>query len=41
MNKDNKKTAELQKKLEMTEAMEVGMFMVNTPQECAEEMGGN
>jgi len=25
----------------MNEALEAGMFMVNTPQECSLEMGGN
>jgi len=41
MNHDDEKIAKLRGKLEMSEAMEAGMFMVNTPQECAEEMGGN
>ena len=41
MNNDDEKAAKLRSKLEMSEAMEVGMFMVNTPKECSEEMGGN
>ncbi len=41
MNNDDEKTTKLRSKLEMSEAMEAGMFMVNTPTECVEEMGGN
>ena len=41
MNNDDKKTEELRSKLGMNEALETGMFMVNTPAECGEEMGGN
>ncbi len=41
MNNEDKKTAELRSKLEMSEALEAGMFMVNTPQECGEGMDGN
>ena len=41
MNNDDKETARLRSKLEMFETMEVGMFMVNTPEECSEEMGGD
>lgn len=41
MNNDDKETAKLRSKLEMSEAMKTGMFMVNTPKECAEEIGEN
>jgi len=41
MNHDDEKTAKLRGKLEMSEAMEAGMFMVNSPKHCSEEMGGN
>jgi hypothetical protein len=36
MNKDNQKAQSLRSKLDMAEAMDAGMFMVNTPQECAQ-----
>lgn len=39
MNHDDEKTAKLRGKLEMSEAMEAGMFMVNSPKHCSEEMG--
>ena len=38
---DNAKAAKLQSKLEMSEMADAGMFMVNTPQECMKELGGN
>ncbi len=38
---DNAKAAKLQSKLEMSEMAEVGMFMVNTPQECMQALGEN
>jgi len=41
MNDDDQETARLRGKLDMNEALEAGMFMVNTPQECSLEMGGN
>lgn len=41
MNHDDEKTAKLRIKLEISEAMEAGMFMVNTPGQCAGEMDGN
>ena len=41
MNNDDKKTASLRSKLEISEAMKTGMFMVNTPTECTEEIGPN
>jgi hypothetical protein len=41
MNNDAEETAKLRSKLEISEAMAVGMFMVNTSKECSEEMGGN
>ncbi len=41
MNHDDEKTAKLRSGLEMSEAMEAGMFMVNTPQHCAGEVGEN
>jgi hypothetical protein len=37
MNKDKQKTQNLRSKLDMAEAMAAGMFMVNTPQECAQQ----
>ncbi len=40
MNNDDGKTETLRNELEMSEAMEAGMFMVNTPRECVEEGGG-
>ena len=36
MNNDEAKVAELRSQLDMNEKLEVGMFMVNTPQECGE-----
>ena len=36
MNNDEAKVAELRSQLDMNEKLEVGMFMVNTPQECYE-----
>jgi len=36
MNNDEAKVAELRGQLDMNEKLEVGMFMVNTPQECGE-----
>lgn len=41
MNNDDEETAKLRSKLGISESMEVGMFMVNTSQECSEEMGEN
>ncbi len=41
MNNDAEKTAKLRSELNMSEAMEAGMFMVNTPKVCSEEIGGN
>lgn len=41
MNKDDEKTAQLRSQLEMSEAAEAGMFMVNTPIECGGELEGN
>ncbi|MEW6601655.1 MAG: hypothetical protein AB1499_11860 [Nitrospirota bacterium] len=41
MNHDDEKTAKLRSKLEPSEAMETGMFMVNSPKHCAGEIGGN
>ena len=41
MNNDAEETAKLRSKLEISELMAVGMFMVNTSKECSEEMGGN
>ena len=41
LNLDNAKAAKLQGKIEMSEMAEVGMFMVNTPQECLKSLGGN
>ncbi|MDY6856126.1 MAG: hypothetical protein SWO11_15755 [Thermodesulfobacteriota bacterium] len=41
MNNDDEKTAKLRSKLGMSEAMDAGMFMVNTTKECAEEIDGN
>ena len=41
MNKDEAKTAKLRSQLEMSEATDAGMFMVNTPEECGEELEGN
>jgi hypothetical protein len=41
MNKDEAKTEKLRSKLDMNENLEAGMFMVNTPKECAEELEGN
>ena len=41
MNKDDAETAKLRSQLDMNEKLEAGMFMVNTPAECAEELGGN
>lgn len=35
MNKETQKAQSLRSKLDMAEAMETGMFMVKTPQECA------
>ncbi len=40
MNHDDEKAAKLGSQLEMSEAADAGMFMVNTPTECAEELGG-
>jgi hypothetical protein len=36
MNNDEATIAELRDQLDMNEKLEVGMFMVNTPQECGE-----
>jgi hypothetical protein len=36
MNKDNQKAQSLRSQLDMAETMEAGMFMVKTPQECAQ-----
>jgi len=41
MNKDDEKTAKLRSQLEMSEAAEAGMFMVNTPSEFGGELEGN
>ncbi len=41
MNKDDAKAKKLRSKLDVKEAMDAGMFMVNTPSECGEEVGGN
>jgi hypothetical protein len=41
MNNDDEETAKLRSKLEISESMEIGMFMVNTSKECSEEVGGN
>ena len=41
MNKDHEKAIQIRSKLDMAESLEVGMFFVNTPQKCAEEMNAN
>ncbi len=41
MNNDDEKAGKLRSKLEVNEAMQAGMFMVNTPNECSGEVGGN
>ena len=39
MNQDREKTAELRQKLSIEEAVQASMFMVNTPERCARELG--
>jgi hypothetical protein len=41
MNEDEDAAAELRSKLEISEAMTAGMFMVNAPAACAQELGPN
>ena len=36
---DHAKTAQLRGQLQIPEAMKTGMFMVNAPKRCAEEIG--
>jgi hypothetical protein len=41
MNKNHEKAKRIGSKLDMAESLEVGMFFVNTPQKCAEEINPN
>jgi len=40
LQENKAKVEELRPKLSMDDAMQAGMFMVNTPSECAEELHG-
>jgi hypothetical protein len=41
MNKDEAKAKKLLSQLNFAEKLDANMFLVNRPQKCAEELGGN